>query len=390
MNMTKWVDGQKYKNVPLELQEYFSAINPSSGLRSLQYVGVILKRKRLDLFLPKNTIPDSVNQSDIRLLIDVLIAYQNIDSSLGSGSVVQCNDLFPIVEWLVTDFIQNGLLLNTMKVTKHQYNGKIDWNTTIKKVLPTVIQEEPILTTFYKTKSFVQQDFLTLIQKSVLADISANYGVLFDFSYNVAKPYDLTNSSNKDKAVIFLKKQLRYVNEIRKRQLIKQLLAYIASMSGSQEISIVTTEFHVIFEKAMKAYFHHDKDLERFVPKAHWHITIDNHNFSPINNQIPDALVLRAPFVDIYDAKYYNFSVPRLSNTYPPLDWYSVGKQFFYSLSFDYHGASMQRGTNNFVFPVYPLKDDYQKVGTVSISTDGIHDINVIQANTFKLLKTLT
>ena len=161
-------------------------------------------------------------------------------------------------------------------------------------------------------------------------------------------------------------------------------------MSGSQEISIVTTEFHVIFEEAMKAYFHHDKDLERFVPKAHWHITIDNHNFSPINNQIPDALVLRAPFVDIYDAKYYNFSVPRLSNTYPPLDWYSVGKQFFYSLSFDYHGASMQPGTNNFVFPVYPLKDDYQKVGTVSISTDGIHDINVIQANTFKLLKTLT
>ena len=389
MKTIKWVDGKKYKDIPSELQKYFGTINPISGFGSLQNVGAVIIKGNFHLFLPKNTAPDSVDYSDIQLLINILTAYHDKTSSLGNGTLVQTNDLFPIVEWLIKDFTRNGLLLNTNKVTKRQYNGKISWNKTIKSILPMTIHDEPVLTEFYKTKSFVKEDFLTIIQKSVLSEISTKYGALFKFSYNVNKSYDLTNERNKKETVTLLTKLLRYVNEIRKRQLIKQLIAYIETQGSTQQISIVTTEFHVIFEHAMKAYFHHNKGLEKHVPKAHWNITINDRHFSPINNQIPDALVLYPPYVHIYDAKYYNFNEASLSNAYPPLDWYSVGKQFFYSISFDYRAAHMKCGTNNLVFPVYPLKHDYQEVGTVSISNEKISDINVIQANTFKLLQAL-
>lgn len=389
LKITKWVDGVAYTNVPTDLECYFSETNALNQKR-LQNVGVVLNRNSINIFLPKNTKIDSTTNDDIRLLVKVLMNYQDRQIANEDGPLVKSNDLFTTIKWLVNDYTNNGLLMHSEKRTRLQANGRINWNKTIKKVIPTYINDEPILTEFYKTKSFIEPNDLTMIHSAILQDIAENYGFLIDFKYfDKYKGVDLFQNDILSKIIATLTKKLRYINQTRSCNLIRQIIAYLTGKGMHEDLSLTTTEFHVIFEHAMKKVVHHNESLEKFVPKAKWEIKIDNRLFTPTNSQIPDALVLNSNKLDIYDAKYYNFNLKNLSNTYPPLDWYSVGKQFFYDISFN-SPSPIQHSSNNFVFPAYPMTDMFQRVGTVTVKIDSQNkEINVLQINTFAALKAL-
>lgn len=139
--------------------------------------------------------------------------------------------------------------------------------------------------------------------------------------------------------------------------------------TNQSELSIVTTEFHVLFENSFKQFIGDQVELHEpsAIPNAIWTIKLPGQNtITAKNKQIPDALVVRAEqeyeYLDIYDTKYYDLTYYQnntRSNVYTntPADWYSVGKQFFYEYSYNRQAISdkLAQGYNYFVFP-WPIR----------------------------------
>ncbi|MDI6666654.1 hypothetical protein QMA56_02900 [Leuconostoc falkenbergense] len=363
-----WVDGQIPQSgieIPTYMRQYFNkSTNGSHGV--LNYVGFHLTNSELNIMLPKNSEwSNSVSVDVINILIDSL--KDNRDSKSGDSETVSgitTNDLFSVVEWLIQDFRSNGIFaINQTQWNKRK--GKINWETTIRKATPFVQDNNLVLINLFRKKRISELDEVSKIHAFVMQQIADQFGILFHgFSFKSRlTPIDL-NDTVKLKRV--LNKTFTMTNIRREKMLILNLLKYLDLIDSKQfELSIVTMEFHVLFEKSFKFFIGDQEELHTpaAIPKARWSLELPGRE--PIiakNKQIPDALVIRhgqkCQYLDIYDSKYYDLTYYKNINQSSkifnaPADWYSVGKQFFYEYSYNRLAISnkLEQGENYFVFP---------------------------------------
>lgn len=363
-----WIDGQSIQKgivVPKYMLQYFKK-NSGGSEDTLKYVGFHLRNDELNVMLPKNSEwTEHVSLDVINILIDSLRDNRSYKSGFDNTEVnISTNDLFVVVEWLIQDFRSNGIL----EVNHTQWNknkGKIHWGRTIKKTIPFVQDDNLVLLNLIKRKHVSEFDIVSKIHASVMEQIAEKFGVLFHgFSFKSRLAHVNLNDIVKLKRI--LNKTYTNTNVRREKMLIRSLLTYLNLIYTNQsELSIVTTEFHVLFENSFKQFIGDEKKLHNpeAVPDAIWSIELPGQN--PIfakNRQIPDALVVRIEqqqqYLDIYDTKYYDLSYYKniqYANIYANAlaDWYSVGKQFFYEYSYNRQAISdnLKQGKNYFVFP---------------------------------------
>lgn len=397
-NIVYYVDGNTYKNIPSYLEKYFKENVDGFSLRN---VGYVIKNHNVYAFLPKNTNIKSINKKDIKNLLRLLMNCDKKNRHLSNIEFenlpyIRSDNVFYIIDWLVSDFINNGLYEKQDYLIKVQDRGKIKWNKTIKNITPVFLDNEYILTKFIRQKKTNDNDFLSLIHSNLMEYISLNSGdYLWGFKYRnqllSIKFSDLLNEST----YIYLLKKLKNTNIKREKELIQNIIAYLRFEDKfSSDISITTEDFYLIFEEIVNKIYMNNEYLKKYVPKATWNFRINNNIFNNIyNNQIPDTLQYIDNKVNIYDAKYYNLEKYSATNSKvrtPPLDWYSVGKQFFYDISFKYNETNRIRGSNNFVFP-YTLSDNLKEyAGKITIDLPLIKEstkINILLIDVFKVIE---
>lgn len=360
-NVITWIDGHVYDNetIPKGMQSYFS--DTPNTRRKLNYVGVYLYKNILNVMLPKNVFESyQPNNQDINSLVRAVELNNNlVDNAVDKGYTKEESDLFIVVKWLILDFQRYGL----WKQEETEYNkhrGKIDWNLSIKQKRPLIVDNDLVLFDFIKHKFNSVFDDISLIHSNIMEDISARFGLLFNsFSYaNRGVSIDIASDKVQHKIVNIFNKQKKHTYARRQKQLLEHIEFYLNLISsGTSGLSVATTEFHIIFEQLVNNYIG-SNNLQEYMPKAIWNVqfTDDTPQHHPSNNQYPDGFVIRSDtYVDIYDSKYYdlsNYIGRRVQNQNAPLDWYSVGKQFFYQIAFDYRSSGLFQGTNNFVFPM--------------------------------------
>lgn len=389
-----WVDGQKYlkEKIPKHMESYFTQLNDEKLLK-LETVGVHFFQDGLHVMLPKNTDSSEFDkEKHIDLLIKGLtnnrLAYS---SNYDEVDIVKTSDFFEIIRWLIDDFKKNGIYFNT-NIYTNKKRGKINWRKTIKKTMPFLNGNSLAIMEFLKDKKIHDLDEISVLHIHVMDAISKNYGTLFKgFKYKGNSIYiDIRESKRIEK---LLKKAITISNVTREIYLFKNLLIYLQLVqSNNNNLSISTKRFHVFFENMCRHYIYHDQELMKYVPSASWDFKLPDEQYrrKAKNSQIPDALVNNAGCLDIYDSKYYDLTyLKSTTNTKStPLGWYSVSKQFFYSLSFDYKESGLKKGKNYFIFP-YTSKD-LKLIGIGDIVIDdniyGEQKINILLIDILKLL----
>ena len=355
LHIKTWIDGLSYSEyIPQELSKFFNS-NSVNGSKNLSYVGFHLHKDSLNIMLPKNMKRDTVGTvEDAVLLLNIIQIGAESDSVTDGNLNSVESDMFTVVNWLIKDFKHNGIV-RTRSFEQHKTKGKVLWQKTIKNKLGFIQDDEIAIVDTLNRKRYADYDELSAIHEFVIVEIADMYGWIFNnFRYQSFRSHGI----NLDNLPIerILKTAKLKTNVLREKRLIQMLQLYLQLIrENNTDLSIVTPEFHVIFEKLMKKQINHDESLQSNVPKATWNFTLpgESSSFTAFNRQVPDGLQIRDGILNIYDAKYYSLDKVydyHGRNVNPPLDWYSVGKQFFYELSI---GLSNQitMGDNFFVFP---------------------------------------
>ncbi|MFA9354697.1 LlaJI family restriction endonuclease [Pediococcus pentosaceus] len=291
----------------------------------------------------------------------------------GQQPEVSKSDLFSTIQWLIQDYEKNGLFYS-YETELNKKRGRISWNQTIKKVTPFLQDDQLVLMNFLRKKKISTFDTLSIIHANILSLISDHFGVFFnDFLYvNRFKKIDLFNFDY----IYHELKTIRYKTNVRRTLKLVDSIELLLQFVGTDnsEFSIATKEFHIIFENALKKFVGHNQLLlDKYVPQAEWEFKLPSSvSQKHCNTQIPDALVENNGSLDIYDAKYYDLSYFLTSTGQKnykatPVDWYSVGKQFFYNISFDYKSSGLSPGNNYFVFPFQNNRLSMVDIGQISI-----------------------
>lgn len=383
-------DHQVLQSIPDELLPYSKKIKEGYQIR---VVGVIVTSDQIYIFLPKNTNQYNIGSSEINKIIRLLSEESSILNNNNSINdlYVSKSKTFQVIEWLIDDFRNNGIYIHDEIIIKDQKEGIIDWNKTINHVTPLILKDDLYILDTYRRKNVNTENQLSYIHGTVIEEIARKYSFLFStssFKYN-GKHFRL----NKNEQIIFLKKILKVENNNRTRLLIQYLISYITNQKHQNDISILTEDFDFIWERMVKYVWNHDNKLLQYVPKAKWDIEINNVNIKAENNQIPDTIVRdKYNNIHILDAKYYDLS--NIGEKKVPIEWYSVVKQFFYDLSFDYYSAGSAKGDNIFILPAYNINYSeylYKNVGKVKMRLPDVRSkdeifINVYTVPVFSLI----
>lgn len=405
-NQKIWIDGQPAPygtEVPSYMRQYFNH-NTNGTKDNLNYVGFHLANNELNIMLPKNSeLVNDVSPDVINVLVDALRNNRGRNSGSGdANSVIASNDLFVVVEWLIQDFRANGIFAVNHK-TWDRKRGKINWGRTIKKVTPFVQDDNLVLLDLIRKKRILDFDEVSQIHAAVMQQIANKFGVLFHgFSFKSMLPAIDINDRSKLNQV--LNKLYTKTNVRREKLLIRNILNYLGLIdSDKTELSIVTTEFHVLFEESFKRFIGDQEELHTSlaIPSAKWTINLPGKQaITAKNKQIPDALVVRQEnqqeYLDIYDTKYYELARYRSlelinGDGNPPADWYSVGKQFFYEYSYNRRAISndLEPGKNHFVFP-WPI-GNLQTINAghveISVGTGTTQRIELLLVDPIELLR---
>ncbi|MDT2782967.1 hypothetical protein P7H41_13545 [Vagococcus fluvialis] len=398
-NIKTWVDGVTYSNIPNYLSLYFLQSSTNKKNFKLKTVGIHLHHDTLNIMLPKNTDENNFKpEEQTKLLVNSILNNKLANSASENRTTsVSSSDLFSTVLWLIRDFKKHGIYINSTTI-ENKTRGKYHWSKTIKKSIPFIDKESLIITEFIKKKKINEFTEISSIHISVMSYISSNYGVFFN-NFNFQKKgvhIDLNVlDDNKSKYLSrILTKAIKLSNITREIQLFKKLLAFLHLIQNNNDLSVSTDNFQIIFENLFKDYIKHDESLMDFVPQANWTFTLpgDIGVRKVKNKQIPDALVSKNKNLYVYDAKYYDLSELKnkeINKSTVPLDWYSVGKQFLYAISFNFHESKLVLKENAFVFPYTLENSELTRIGEISINLPhkGQENITIYLIDTFQLIR---
>ena len=214
-------------------------------------------------------------------------------------------DLYSIANYLINDYIENGLYCRSVKRTGNEIDS-VDWDKTIEEIQPFIDGNNIIYPDVISTQTAPDNNnIVASVQGSVLIQCFNLLG-----SIGICSGIELPDSFKIiDNDVIctyvpFLKSVLTYTYNARDISLIKALIAWI-SKTINYEYRYGSTSFNIVWEICIKDVFENIVDTHSREPIYN----IKNTQYVGIGESQPDAL--RAFWyngtkcINIFDAKYY-------------------------------------------------------------------------------------
>ncbi len=356
------------ENIPSELRKYLlsNRMTTLSG-KSIQFVGVVELEKTY-FILPKR-FNNNGNVEQISLILKVLNKFSGKARKLevpnciiGRGTIgKKINLAFGIL----SDWLHNGMIKDTVKRHKKNGTGKINWKRTLDKHLPIDSNGSPIYLDYETT--IVQNQLnsrVALIHKKVVSSCDKSYHWLLSENY-IARDVHHYNFNKKEikQDILFLREFARGVFCERTLNLIKMMIDYMSLTNISSkrsEYAYGTQSFHVLWEDICNVTLGGENTLKELFqqPKYRFKESIHRQKPKAFIGQIPDTLVMRDGTLFVIDAKYYD--IKRKS----PPGWSDLVKQFYYGWSSTLNNDIKLR--NILAFP----GEDYCHVGEVFMEDD--------------------
>lgn len=397
-----------YNNIYIE-SEYYSKDNVpqmfidngyfkpvKNNYYQVKVCGIKIFKNTFYCFLPKGlnlNLSDKKLKEIIKNLFLSLIKYKNeiflneyeIEWLGKNNTDIQNLNL---TNWLIEDYINNGLYRNLE--IQHQINGsgQINWSKTIKEKTPFVNNRNLLyLELITKKKNVNKDEVITKIHNNVIKSCYEQLSWLSPKRISLEKQFiDI----DKRQQIIILEKALKTTFIDREIKLFQNLISYLKkSYNQKINISILTPYFYWVWETMLKKFFNHDESLMQYMPKPYWNI----ENKKIYTEQIPDILVENKENFIILDAKYYSIK-SKNKNYYP--GWPSIVKQLYYNLSISYNkNIPFEKMVNIFLMPGKSTNKIYNYIGKTSVESQENNfgfiyafsiDINFIMENYIKNL----
>jgi hypothetical protein len=288
-----------------------------------KFVGLIIYRNNLMCIYPKYFSDKLCSIHDQNRVIKLLKEYASRESiQVEEKEFLGYDDRFNeniigIIDFILTDYYENGLYVNEEKLYEVNGYGQIDWNKTIER--NEVIfddNEDPIYVELVTSKfNFNENLIITNIHKYIVNQCFqqlVQLGLLDIFGYEDLS-FELDDFYFEDDFIInHLNKELNSQYQDRKIRIIKAMINYITHRGVSGEeynVSIYGTRyFNIVWEKINSYIF--KNQYERYkqdIPKPNWSGILAKEGITK-DTLIPDILLYLNAIKTflILDAKYYS------------------------------------------------------------------------------------
>lgn len=273
--------------------------------------------------------------------------------------------------WIIRDYIENGYYILTEDEYKNLDKGKIDWKRTIRNndlVLGTnrIIYKSFIVK---QNKSEVS-NIITEIHKACVYEAILKLGWYYNIEVQTIEKGKITLDKNKEIKSYVQVLQEEYIKSFtdRKKELLKKLIDILTYLDenkyNTQSFDLSTNEFEYVFERAIKDIFN-NVDLEKYYPKAKWHI-IGEEPFDSTRLR-PDTIYLKREIAYIIDAKYYKYGYTREKGDLPETS--SIHKQITYAKNLLTKNKNVKTVYNIFLLP-YANEKQFEYIGYADTNWD--------------------
>ena len=335
-------------------------------------IGFVEEENETYFYLPYSYTDEQDKKEDI---IDAKHIYYLInkyylllkDNFYGS---INDRSLFYAYDFLIKNYLTNGLYYENENLLSKNGNGKINWKKTIKNNSLSII-----------SNNVVYNDFITQKNKIYFEnDITKIYMYCLNMSINeLGWFYKLNPFKNKTNLSIsyminIVKNEMNKTFNEYKRELFSNLLVILKNeaISGNRNRRNVTTkEFEYVFEFLINWLFGTEKTAN-FNPKAHY--VIDKKEIKT-NVIRPDTILTfkndNSYYCIVIDAKYYPYNYlnnPSVNNL-PAQS--SINKQFIYQKYIEQNiktedGKSYDKVYSIFILP-FLAKDNEEKLQKMDV-----------------------
>ncbi|SES62038.1 LlaJI restriction endonuclease [Oceanobacillus limi] len=350
---------------------------------SFKFVGLLEYNNQFVFFIPKyiTGIPDLYNQ---RQLIDLFLAYSKRENLLSSEKETLGNmeeesefELFSVIDFLLTDYLENGLYTNEKTETIINGEGEIGWNKTIEEQDAFLIQETPIYFDLFTNESLNDETYIIRqIHQYVLSQCSSymeqlvNIG-LFDYP-SVDFDIEIDELGSVDYLLYVIENEMQQQFYDHKLKVLRGLFYFLSKENGIEAEDSVqlfgTRTFHVVWEKVCSFVLgnQYDQYKER-IPKPQWTGFV-TEEMAETDTLIPDLIVDQPKIQSFFvmDVKYYNtsFSTSGKSVFHNP-GIGDVSKQYLYEKAL--RSVLTLQGYNWYNIFLMPTEDEEGIFGKVEL-----------------------
>lgn len=276
---------------------------------------------------------------------------------------------------IIKDFIEYGLYIEQENTTKITNTGKMNFKKTIDTCNPLYTDQGPIYLDYLTdTKKPNDQNFLRMVQTTVINEISEDFGWIIGFNFKF--PTSEKIQLNK-KTQIMLHQKLNESFNSRKINLIKLLIKYIDMNSkGLVEGKKLFIAMANHFWEDMVNYVVGNvskRELDYYFYVRHIYIEGDKI-IQPLSALRPDSVYKKGKNLIVIDAKYY------LNNNLPENK--DINKQIIYMLKAYKTMQEYDNFGNCFIIPTDKESEFSDKIIKFDEKVDDkLLSINLIYAN---------
>lgn len=337
-------DGSIYRedNV-VNSKDYFELFDYSKYGSKVKFVGFIIKKDEMIVSFPKNYGLDGLTDNDIRMLSKLLLKTNSIKVlDNGRGDI---SENFPLEAYLnvCNYYAKHGLYKKNTNYFSEGYNGKINWNLTLRKSNKILIDNKLLLFPFIVEKKISMDVFVTECMIEVLSKGFERFGSLFDIGvpFHGSCKYDVLNNS--DIIIKTLQQILPQYNNDEVKKLVLSIIEFIKWQSSNQNITIFTTKsFDYIWQSMVDFYLNNylkvgDNNFQfdffiqnnnnfyrEFSHKIYDESTDDKRNFSVRY----DHFLIKENQVFLFDSKYYTDEIFEIN--YKQLSYHFILKDWLH------------------------------------------------------------
>ncbi|WIG30105.1 LlaJI family restriction endonuclease [Bacillus toyonensis] len=301
-------------------------------------------------------IPGSEVQlsEDIANLINTLSRYQK-ESNFDPENTQILGDAgnytsLSAANWLIKDFITNGIFINNKISYVRNQNNNIDWPKTIKYMNPVISNKQVAYLEFVSRKKRTDEsNLLTRVHGYIVYQSFKILGPfiglkmppeLIEYNNELLQEYDI------NQIIHFVEQERNNLFADREVHLCNKLIEFLKGNSSAEADSnimcLAVRHFHVVWEKICSFLFA-NMSANNIMPNPFWQV----NDKSIKTSQIPDVMLRNKNQLYIIDAKYYTL----YKNLKGLPGWGDLVKQFFYLYTLKDRVDNIREMFNIFVFP---------------------------------------
>lgn len=264
------------------------------------FVGIKFSKDNIDIYYPTELDPKIKN--DKQLCLDFL---RTISYGMRIFDIYEQqygnNDALFSLQWILMDYVNNGITLSSIKKINENINGTIRWKETLNKSIPYLTNNGVFFSRIYSSRNSYIEDQINKIYRFCLNYSSSKLGWLFDINYSDSIEIDI------QKSVVLVNKELSKTFQDNLRIKFKHLLTIIKLVSDEVYSNSLFTfgvnEYHYIYENMLRKTIQNSNlNLSLYYPVGIWEIGGIKYNSSHLR---PDFIYESLSETFVFDAKFY-------------------------------------------------------------------------------------